>query len=44
MQSKRLKDIQTQARKGSAQEAKREVWPVILLKTPKGWTGLRNLK
>ncbi|WP_029330386.1 phosphoketolase family protein [Metamycoplasma cloacale] len=31
--------IQTEARKKPASEAKRPNWPVLLVRTPKGWTG-----
>ncbi|WP_373436220.1 phosphoketolase family protein [Metamycoplasma equirhinis] len=34
-----IKNIQNNARKNPASEAKRPTWPVILLYTPKGWTG-----
>ncbi|WP_319469103.1 phosphoketolase family protein [uncultured Trichococcus sp.] len=35
----KIKAIQTEARKGSAAEAKMPAWPVIIFRTPKGWTG-----
>ena len=31
--------IQKKAREGSADDAKRPVWPMIILRAPKGWTG-----
>ncbi|MBM7599109.1 xylulose-5-phosphate/fructose-6-phosphate phosphoketolase [Virgibacillus halotolerans] len=36
---KKIKSIQEKARQKSAKEAKLEKWPVILLRTLKGWTG-----
>jgi len=35
----KIKDIQKRAREKTAGEAKLEKWPVVLLRTPKGWTG-----
>lgn len=35
----KIKRIQNEARQRPADEAKLEKWPVILLKTPKGWSG-----
>ncbi|NVY96420.1 phosphoketolase family protein [Lactobacillus sp. DCY120] len=35
----RIQEIQTQARKAGADQAQRPVWPVIILRAPKGWTG-----
>lgn len=35
----KIKNIQNEARKRSAEEATLQNWPVILLRTPKGWTG-----
>lgn len=35
----RIHCIQAEARKRDAQEATLQKWPVILLRTPKGWTG-----
>ena len=37
-----IKAIQEEARKKTAEEATRAKWPVILLRTPKGWTGPRE--
>lgn len=34
-----IKKIQTEARKASADEAVMPHWPVIIFRTPKGWTG-----
>ena len=34
-----IKEIQAEARKGKAEEATMPAWPVILFRTPKGWTG-----
>jgi len=31
--------IQAEARKGSAEEAAMPHWPVLIVRTPKGWTG-----
>lgn len=38
----KIKNIQTKARRKSANEATLENWPVILLRTPKGWTGPKD--
>ncbi|MCW1013240.1 phosphoketolase, partial [Streptococcus anginosus] len=35
----KIKSIQGEARKGSAEEATMGNWPMILYRTPKGWTG-----
>lgn len=35
----KIKSIQTEARKKPASEAKRPVWPMIVARIPKGWTG-----
>ncbi|KRL13976.1 phosphoketolase [Schleiferilactobacillus perolens] len=35
----KIKSIQAEARKGSADDATRPVWPVIIARIPKGWTG-----
>src|SRR5699024_2453306 len=35
----KIREIQTKARRNKANEAKLENWPVIILRTPKGWTG-----
>lgn len=37
----RIKKIQKKARKG--QDVLKPEWPVIILKTPKGWTGIKEL-
>jgi xylulose-5-phosphate/fructose-6-phosphate phosphoketolase len=34
-----IKRIQTEAREGKASDAKRPRWPMIVLRSPKGWTG-----
>ncbi|WP_027120696.1 phosphoketolase family protein [Mycoplasmopsis lipofaciens] len=34
-----IKFIQNKARQNSAEKATRPVWPMIILRTPKGWTG-----
>ncbi|MFV0288735.1 MAG: phosphoketolase [Mycoplasmatales bacterium] len=34
-----IKAIQTEARKGKAEDATMPNWPVIICRTPKGWTG-----
>lgn len=34
-----IKEIQAEARKKPAEEATRPTWPMIVLRTPKGWTG-----
>ena len=33
-----IKEIQTESRKGGVGKAKRSRWPMIVLRTPKGWT------
>ncbi|WP_412031468.1 phosphoketolase family protein [Metamycoplasma buccale] len=35
----KIKKIQFEARKKSADEAIRPIWPMLILRTPKGWTG-----
>ncbi|HET6555276.1 MAG TPA: phosphoketolase family protein [Dyella sp.] len=35
----RIRRIQRKARRGSAAEAQRPRWPMIVLRSPKGWTG-----
>lgn len=35
----KIKTIQEEARKNPAEEATLQNWPVVLLRTPKGWTG-----
>ncbi|HXP01111.1 MAG TPA: phosphoketolase family protein [Luteibacter sp.] len=35
--------IQEAARKGSAEDAKRPRWPMIVLRSPKGWTGPKEV-
>ena len=37
-----IKDIQKQARENN--NTKRPMWPMIILKTPKGWTGPKNVE
>lgn len=37
-----IQSIQTKARKKPADKAKRPVWPMIVLRTPKGWTGPKS--
>jgi xylulose-5-phosphate/fructose-6-phosphate phosphoketolase len=34
-----IRKIQSQARTGPANQAQRPAWPMIILRTPKGWTG-----
>jgi xylulose-5-phosphate/fructose-6-phosphate phosphoketolase len=34
-----IRRIQTEAREGKASDAKRPRWPMIVLRSPKGWTG-----
>ena len=34
-----IREIQAKARKGSAAKAERPRWPMIILRSPKGWTG-----
>ena len=34
-----MEAIQAEARKGSAEEAAMPHWPVLIVRTPKGWTG-----
>lgn len=34
-----IKDIQKEARKDKAENAKMPHWPVLIMRTPKGWTG-----
>ncbi|RAV71821.1 phosphoketolase family protein [Aerococcus mictus] len=40
----KIKSIQGEARKGSAEEATMGNWPMILYRTPKGWTGPKAWK
>lgn len=40
----KIKTIQEEARKKSADEATLQNWPVILLRTPKGWTGPKEFE
>ena len=35
----KIQNIQKVARRGSAEDAKRPIWPVIIFRAPKGWTG-----
>lgn len=35
----KIKSIQSDARKNSAQEASMPRWPMLIVRTPKGWTG-----
>ena len=39
---KRIKEIQTNARENN--DVSRPVWPMIILKTPKGWTGPKEFE
>ncbi|MDP2903998.1 MAG: phosphoketolase family protein [Methylovulum sp.] len=34
-----IKTIQRQARSGELEHIKRPVWPMVIMRTPKGWTG-----
>ena len=34
-----IKKVQSEARKGSAEEATQPVYPVLIARIPKGWTG-----
>ncbi|HEX7158747.1 MAG TPA: phosphoketolase family protein, partial [Edaphobacter sp.] len=38
-----IREIQAKARKGSAAKAQRPRWPMIVLRTPKGWTGPKEV-
>ena len=38
----KIKAIQTEARKGKAEEATMPAWPVLIVRTPKGWTGPKS--
>lgn len=38
----KIKAIQTEARAGKAEDAKMPHWPVIICRTPKGWTGPKS--
>ena len=38
-----IREIQAKARKGSAAKAERPRWPMIVLRTPKGWTGPKEV-
>lgn len=40
----KIKSIQEEARKHPAEEATLQNWPVILLRTPKGWTGPKEFE
>jgi xylulose-5-phosphate/fructose-6-phosphate phosphoketolase len=39
----RIRAIQQDARRGAAAPARRPRWPMIVLRTPKGWTGLKEV-
>jgi xylulose-5-phosphate/fructose-6-phosphate phosphoketolase len=38
-----IREIQAKARKGSAANAERPRWPMIVLRSPKGWTGPKEV-
>ena len=38
-----IKKVQAEARKGSAEEATQPVYPVLIARIPKGWTGSKSL-
>ena len=38
-----IREIQAKARKGDAANAERPQWPMIVLRTPKGWTGPKEV-
>jgi len=38
-----IREIQAKARKGAAGKAERPSWPMIVLRTPKGWTGPKEV-
>ena len=38
-----IRAIQTEARKSAAKDAKRAKWPMIVLRSPKGWTGPKEV-
>jgi xylulose-5-phosphate/fructose-6-phosphate phosphoketolase len=38
-----IREIQAKARKGDAAKAERPRWPMIVLRTPKGWTGPKEV-
>jgi xylulose-5-phosphate/fructose-6-phosphate phosphoketolase len=38
-----IREIQARARKGDASKATRERWPMIVLRSPKGWTGPKEV-
>jgi xylulose-5-phosphate/fructose-6-phosphate phosphoketolase len=38
-----IREIQAKARKGTAAKAERPRWPMIVLRTPKGWTGPKEV-
>ncbi|MBS1800834.1 MAG: phosphoketolase family protein [Acidobacteria bacterium] len=38
-----IRDIQTKARKTSLKKVERPRWPMIVLRTPKGWTGPKEV-
>jgi xylulose-5-phosphate/fructose-6-phosphate phosphoketolase len=40
---KEIKAIQAKVRKGGSKNVKRPAWPMIILKTPKGWTGPKSI-
>jgi xylulose-5-phosphate/fructose-6-phosphate phosphoketolase len=40
---KEIKAIQAKARRSPAKKAARPVWPMIILNTPKGWTGPKSI-
>jgi xylulose-5-phosphate/fructose-6-phosphate phosphoketolase len=40
----KIKKIQKEARMKTAQEAKMPIWPVLIVRTPKGWTGPKTWK
>lgn len=39
----RIRTIQQSARSGQARDAGRPVWPMIILRSPKGWTGPKEV-
>jgi xylulose-5-phosphate/fructose-6-phosphate phosphoketolase len=40
---KEIKAIQAKARRNGAKKVSRPVWPMIILNTPKGWTGPKSI-
>lgn len=38
----RIKEIQAEARQGKAEDAEMPHWPVLIVRTPKGWTGPKS--